>query len=206
MKTQKTISRKMQLGLAIAILVSAVLFMASCKKEDVHPYIASGNPVQAETNAKQVAPNHLTIDFKSITIDHRTNSNQPDYSITVYDNGTMWFDGRKNVKVRGKHELEVSEQAMYRINGLFNQFLKISQPEIKNNGITASESEKLVYENLVVTAYVGQHEGEFGKFMDYDRGQPVWLVTFRTEVEKALEINSLIHQSVKQSWQAQVAE
>ncbi len=148
--------------------------------------LLSGKPQTAIVSERVINPIMLKFIFVSIKIDHyAANTSLPDYSITVNSNGIATYEGRKNVNIKGPRTFKVSLATLNTINYLCMKFFAISQP------ITASAIDGEAHP-MVQTTYKGA-DGSNLILRDYNNGQPVWLVTFRNEVEKALDLSRLIN-------------
>ena len=67
--------------------------------------------------------NSITKDDTVITLErHPTQSHTPVYSLTIYSNGTVIYNGIKNVKISGKQTSTIPKSS---INELVNEFINI---------------------------------------------------------------------------------
>ena len=186
MKTTSSVSRKTTSAITgLILLVTTALTFTSCKKDEIQ---RPSSLQTATVNAKQMnllPPPPLV--FKSIKIDHHAaGTSMHDYSVTVNANGTALYEGRFNVHTKGEKTLEISSNDLNKINNLCIRFIEISRPETNDQ-----VQERLMALPTVVTTYIGVDKSSNSMFMDFNNGQPVWLVMFRTEVEKILNISKL---------------
>ena len=124
--------------------------------------------------------------FAFIRINHiAMNTGKPDYYVSVTPNGTVNYEGKKNVATKGLIIWRASEEQINKINRLCLEF---------TTGITrckgsssADSDEKLPVSNYVVTTYVPSDYIPL-TYIDFDNGMPEKLIKFRTRVEEVLNI------------------
>ena len=163
----------MELTVALTILVSSLLFMASCTKDE------SAQPSSTESytsDEKQINSQLVSrpLVFKSITIEHfAANTRTSQYRVIVFSNGGAIYEGIKNVKTMGTLKLNVSDKAINQINNLSIQLMKNSQ-QLKRD--IASSADKVMAIPMVTTAFQSNDDSQVRLFRDYNNGKPIWLV------------------------------
>ena len=186
MKTAKTLSHKMKIGMAITILASALLALASCQKEEQQPDNLSQPDAQLKINLQA---SNLSLAFASVQINHKPMSAvKPDYSVTVSSNGKVIFEGRKNVRFIGTKTIDATQSSLIAINSLY---IRLNHDLTENNRFAGDEG--LPVMDQVITTYRATNSDHFISRVDFDNGFPVDLVSFRTKVEKALSIQEFVN-------------
>lgn len=198
MKTTKSLSGQLSSAITcFALFATTSLFITSCQKEELtDPQTATinertknpavkpvqlGKPQTATVNSKVVNPAMLHLVFKSIKIDHISGRGDlSDYSITVRSNGTATY--AVHVKEREiSRDFRVSLSELRQINNLCIQYIEYADYADVDNAA------KKFPQPMVVTTYTSAIKGGDKILRDFN-GKPEWLVLFRTEVEKVINI------------------
>lgn len=184
----KSAFHNMKIAMALIILASSLLFMASCKKEESGQPSSSGTSGQNERRMNYAQASQRLV-FRTIIIDHRAaNTDYPEYTLKVNNNGSALYTGIKNVKTIGTVKLEMSARTINLINDFAIKFIE-STKYLKMES-TINESKTMAIP-MVLTTFANNNGAPSVTLRDNNSGQPVWLATFRNEVEKALDISSL---------------
>lgn len=187
MKTTKSLSHKMKVGMAIAILAGALLSLASCKKEEVQPQATSQTAGDRQMNH---SANALPLSYASIQINHAPmRPGKPAYIVTLTADGRVVFDGKRNVRFLGTKTFGITPATLIYINGLYMQFMT----SITHDRVAGDEG--LPVMDQVFTTWRAADSDKFNTRVDFDNGSPANLVSFRSRVEAALEIKHLINTS-----------
>lgn len=189
MKT-KMIELRKGIGLFI-ILGYSLLFMAGCEKT---PMPVPSGAEQRTSSEIQLAPQPIEKPEMVIKIDHLGNKAvlAPDYSVTVYNDRRVVYEGRKNVGTLGLKEMKLTEEAYANVIYLFeianfygindNILLIPDAPEVfttyaQKNAMTVSAN---------VDMLVSKTLHDYGT-------EPEKLVNLRTNAEKMLGIDQFLY-------------
>ena len=124
--------------------------------------------------------------FASITFEHfAANTLAPEYRVIVFANGKAIYEGKKNVFKTGTYKLDVTKQALAKINYLAVQFLKNSNPMVKD---ADNKVERNSARPIVITTLSEGNDAAPRIVKDDLSGNPFWLVMFRNQVEEAIGI------------------
>lgn len=182
MKTANHINRKMNtvlIGLTIITIIP--IFFTSCQKEELQPSAAASNvtPMNDQNSLTKLTPE---LAFSSIKIDHIAALSQyPSYSITVNSNGTVVYEGRRNVYIKGTRIFEIKRSTLLYLN---NVCMGINFFDLKG-GINYIPDMP-----LVETTYTLLNRQK--SLIDFE-GEPTALVAFRTTIENALDLSEFIN-------------
>lgn len=182
MKTTHTSISKMKSAiLGLTLFISTGLLLTSCQKEESQPPSSDSNSSQtsAANNSSKESP---TMAFTSIKIDHiAAKSLLPDYSVTVNSNGTATYEGRRNVYIKGNVDFKITSSSLWEINNVCmgTNFFKMrggynSIPDMPGVETTFT----LLEQHRILSDY---------------EGLPAELVSFRTKIEKALDLSRFIN-------------
>ena len=175
MKTSNLKIRKVKYGFSILSLAFvSVFFLASCSKDEL-PQPSAGNTAVANVEMKQIAP-PIVYAFTVIAIDHQAGRNRlPDYRVTVKSDGTVLFEGRRNVVVRGKVSFTIGAGRLSELIAVFKNggFMKMKDqldlnPELPRvatsfsavdvDGANSAKMKTLVDNNKLPAALVRMRE------------------------------------------------
>lgn len=184
MKTNHSFISKINYGMSALILLTGIcLLITSCQKEELQQPSAYNSSSQGSTMNDQ-AKELPAMAFTSIKIDHiAANTSLPDYSITINSNGTAAYDGRRNVRVKGKVKLSISIEQLSYINSVCNRtnFFQLKGSEHQIFDMPSVETTYVIWKRQLALS-------------DYN-GQPEELASFRNKIEKTLDISNLINTS-----------
>ena len=183
MKTTNTITRKIKSATAgLTFFMCGALLITACQKEDMQQ--PSYTTVAASENQRlidQVLPIDL-LAFSLIKIDHLSaRSFMPDYCVTVSADGIASFEGRRNVGVLKTVKFKLTKDQLSAINELCLQtnFFKIEDLDLNIPDMP-----------IVTTTFSNSEQ----KAMNSDSGGvPAELVSFRTQIEKLLNISKFVN-------------
>ncbi|MFI5220068.1 MAG: DUF6438 domain-containing protein [Bacteroidia bacterium] len=188
----KTLKSKFQ-KTGIAIFLSLfIIVMAGCSKEE-SPQPLTGTSAVAGADLRQIGPPPpIARPFVMITIDHQAmRSFLPDYSVTVYSDGTVLFAGRKNVGTLGKVSFSVDQSKLKEVLSVFKQmeFYSIRSdrqinPDVPRTLTSLAESKTSRVKTLVD-----------------DNREPGKLVNLRKTVEWVLQIDQYVVKNDFPIWQ-----
>ncbi|MEO5571520.1 MAG: DUF6438 domain-containing protein [Bacteroidia bacterium] len=180
MKTKSKIKNVKEM-VVLAVVCASVLFMASCKKEEIAP-----TPMQnkASDPLKKILPRVFTV----LKINHfamRTVS--PDYSVEMTNEGLVTYTGRDNVAVKGEVHSNVSGET---VSQIFNLYASVNFDKYKKDPAS------YIMGSLVFTQF---DDGIHGvkSAMDFSNGYPAELVSLRTKAEKLLKIGQYVTNPIK---------
>ncbi len=183
MKTPNTTARKLNYAMAsLTVLMFATLLMTSCQKEELQqpvPTETTPAPMNDQNSLTKLAPVML---FSSIKIDHiAAKSQTASYSVTVYSNGMVTYEGRRNVNIGDTKTFELKHSKLMEINNICAQ---TNFFELKGGDVFVPDLPSV---QTTFTLERRQHI-----VSDYE-GLPAKLAEFRTKVENALEISQYIN-------------
>ena len=194
MKTLKNI--RIQNSIAATVIVS-LLFLSSCQKEDLVT-TTSGN-VTTSDNAKHDPQGkrhqvHPAADARfelpeaqstiMIKIDHiagRTHA--PDYSVSIKFDGTIIFEGRRNVAYLDTKEWRLASDKFMNVKQLF-----------ENSGFNSIENHlsELADVPMVYTTWSASAAQRSKTLFDYNDGYPEGLISLRQKAESILDLGQYI--------------
>jgi len=182
MKTTKSVTAKSKTSIvSFALIIVSAFLIASCQKEEEQPTASSAN------NASEMAKGFdhplpvPTIAFTSIKINHiAARSLNPDYSITIYANGSGVYEGRRNVHIMGVKHFEMDKRTLEYISDLS---LRINFFDIRAIDFNIPDLP------IVATTFTNS---EGTKTLADSEGVPEVLVAFRTKIETALNMSKLV--------------
>ena len=194
MKTQSSNTAKSRLATLTIIIMLAFAFN-SCQKDET-PVLettpAENHQFPVETINRSATTANTALAVVMVKIEHLAiKSSQADYMVTLYTDGTIIFNGRKNVKYTGIARLQATTESMLSISALIRN----------SNFFTMSQSTKFA-EDLPVTittcaqmqqtADVRTPAYKTKSLSDYNNGYPKALCALRMNIERQLQIQDLI--------------
>ena len=191
MKTQNISPIKSGLT-TLALIIMIAFTFNSCQKDDLTSMNNEGNQNSSNSSISDAGAKMPSAGMALVKIDHMAaKSMQPDYSVTVTSNGNIVFEGRRNVKFIGRTYLLASDESMLTIKKLIanSNFLNIV---VKNEfamdapQVTTTCTLKQQPSSEATYAYTVK------SLTDINNGYPKVLYTFRTSIEKQLQIQGLI--------------
>jgi hypothetical protein len=201
MKTLNFNIRNIKNNLVVfSLTIYSLFFFASCQKENVitpskesiamseRQIEPAGNDI-IQCHAADVALSQsvATKSYLILKIDHRAAmSFTPDYSVSLFSDGRVVYDGRRNVFFIGNKELKTSSDNIQVIKNLFTRSGFFAMTEDIPNMIDLP---------LVYTTYSEQGPaGDAQKMLrDVDSGYPLPLYSLRVKAESMLNISWLIN-------------
>lgn len=163
--------------------------MAGCQKEQL-PIPGSSSYSEALGNEKlsrpEIRPNEI------IRIDHQAaRSFLPDYMVSLYDNGTVVFYGRKNVANYGKVTYRISESTMQE----FSQIVKATDFFNISDTLTYQQDRPLTITTFSFPIHPAGEpwfDSAAKSLIDYNGTYPEALIGMRVKVERLLKTSELI--------------
>lgn len=191
MKTLKNL--RIQNSIAVTVIVS-LLFLTSCKKEDLVT-TTSGNATATDgvKQAPQAKSNqiHPPAEFRAelpkagqstvmIKIDHiAARTHAPDYSVSIKFDGTIIFEGRRNVAYVGTKEWQLASDKFMNVKQLFD-----------HSGFNSIEDNlsELADVPMVYTTWCASPAQRATTLFDYNDGYPEGLISLRQKAESILDL------------------
>ncbi|MEO5572044.1 MAG: DUF6438 domain-containing protein [Bacteroidia bacterium] len=179
-------------------LISSVLFLASCSKEELSLPVANASQSagEARTALAQATEATASSDLQKATstimirIEHQAaRSEAPDYAVTIKFDGTIKFEGRRNVAYIGNREWKLELSKFIAIKNLFayTNFTSIED----NLPLLADVP-------MIYTTYCAS-PADFAKTLfDYDHDYPEGLISLREKAEILLDLNMYIISDARQ--------
>ena len=194
MKTTKS-SSKLSAFSGLTMLIALLLLIASCKKEQSLPWVPDYKPksdIKEKSDQLMPVPELL---FSGISITHiAVNTLTPDYNVTVYSDGRVRYQGRKNVFVHGLMTFRLTPSALKQLNQLTKMF------DQKQGTETAEEAERAIgYDKAITTIF-----NKEGIKIHTDKNDiPRSVSNIRAKMEQAIGIEKYIRNTLPK---AEIAE
>lgn len=207
MKTTSQINTVKKEFLILSFMFSLLFYLTSCKKDDIevpskvstgaserqiksnHDDVSKGN-AEKVNQLKFIPPNanqgKIAADVL-IKIDHQAaRSKAPDYVVTVFSNGKVVFEGRRNVTFIGPKEMKIDKSTVEELKRLFT--------EANFSGI----EDALPYIADIPTVYTTYNGPDpvgdvINTLKDYNDGIPLELIALRIKTESILNISHLVN-------------
>ncbi|MEP7170816.1 MAG: DUF6438 domain-containing protein [Bacteroidota bacterium] len=189
----------------LSLMISSLFFLASCQKEEQSLPSSENNSNgdrQVQNGAKPSLPDvkngiggvvaltdraisHRVI-FEMIKINHIAGrSMNPDYSVTVFSDGKVEYDGRRNVAVKDKVIMQIKDVTVKELRNLFEASKFFSLDD--RLSIVADIPQVLTTFNDSDIA-----EKAPKTLIDYNHGYPAELIALRIRTESILNIAPLV--------------
>ncbi|MFI5220066.1 MAG: DUF6438 domain-containing protein [Bacteroidia bacterium] len=162
------------------LLITSFLMLAGCEKfEQVQP-ASSGKSQNQKMIAPPIPPSIM------VSIEHNCiGTEQPDYTVMLFSDGSVVFAGRKNVSFIGRIMYKTDEATVSYIKNLFESahFFQIQQ--VSFNTLDAP---------YVVTTYTNEWNSK--KLIDFNNGIPQMLIQIRKKTEEKLNVAKYVDRAV----------
>lgn len=185
MKTLKSVSRKIKIAvLSVTLVMMTSVILTSCQKEDLNPSVNSQTATINDKQRNQQIQEPLSPVFESVKINHLAAPGFAEYCVTLFANGTWFYEGKSNVAVKGIHQFIMSRKTLSDINKLCIEFTK--------QGPVVNDVEKLMRMQIIETIYEANDDRPVKVFREYNGGNPSKLQDFRTKTETLLKIGRFL--------------
>lgn len=185
MRTTDLLIRKLSQMLAsVVMVVFTMLCLNSCQKEDVaRPVTNSNEDVHMQ---RDIALPAFPVSFRSIKIDHNAGKSLilPGYSVTVYSDGLVIYDGKRNVRLKGVITFKTTPEVLREINKMTSRLNFFNIP-----GLTGISQD---LPTVTTTFIENEMEPRTAIIIDDMSGYPKQIVAFRTQLEQMLNLSSYL--------------
>lgn len=191
MKTQKRTPIVSALG-TLSLIIMLAFSINSCQKDDLTTTGNSSSNGTDQSLGKSVANTLPYLGPALIRIDHLAGMTQePDFSVTLYNNGAIVFEGRRNVSLIGQARLAAKFETIVTVKKLItaSEFFNM---KVKTTNVLDAAKTITTCSMKQSAATDASFSAKTRSLIDYNNGYPRDLYTLRTEIEKLLDIQKFI--------------
>jgi hypothetical protein len=189
-KAVKTIKLTSQIPRTLIGIVMIVFIFSSCSKDELFQASSTASASHTVTGAQvQPAANPVNLSYQAITINHlAARTTLPDYEVTVYSDGNVIFEGRRNTAFIGTKNFKIDERTFSKLTDMFSSSHLFDVPQAAGS-VPGSE---LADVPEVLTSFTnGIHPPV--TLTDYNDSHAMpELISLRTRAEALLNIDYLI--------------
>jgi hypothetical protein len=187
----KTTKSTLQIPRNLAGIIMIVFIFSSCSKDELLPASPPSSATSHTVTGEQVQPaeNPVNLSYQAITINHiAARTSLPDYEVTVYSDGNVIFEGRRNTAFTGTKNFKIDERTFSMLTDMFVSSHLFDVPQAAGS---VPVSELADVPEVLTTFTNGNHPAI--TLTDYnDTHAMPELISLRTHAEDLLNIDHLI--------------